>query len=377
MDFYKDAFGWKVGNMYAPAGSFVLTVEDNKIYVDGLKQLIPGADVTNISKNDIGDKYADINEFITATADFFVKALAYGGYKAGSVGRYVVFYEEFTGTGIASQFTLTGNIQNATFITGGWSLADLLNNNISHVVGTNLKRIYDSTNFLTRNRIEIVSISTVGLVTLNHPPRLDQIFRVYYTYELGEFDELDNYIRDDIVTKQEDDIKLSPAETKQSYESNDNTNEFNDVEKAKLAKVPTAEAFMYITGNATVTPLTQNVWSKIVGTYQTYFLDRFAHTTGRLTYTHTDAFQGVINLALGGWINDKIAEIRIFKNGSIYNVTALNTLMGKIATKSAYSFLIPIDLVQNDFIEVNIRNITGDDDATIENLQLHIKGRII
>lgn len=73
MDFYKDAYGWKIGGSYAPAGVFVLSIDEqnNKIYVDGLKQIANGVKITEITKNIEGDHYTDIAEFVTITYPFF------------------------------------------------------------------------------------------------------------------------------------------------------------------------------------------------------------------------------------------------------------------------------------------------------------------
>lgn len=90
MDFYKDTNGWKVGTGYAPAGQFVLSTSTDKIYVDGLTQLINGAKVTDINKNAGGDKYSDIDEFIGTTADFFVRPSVEGGSLiSGTVSEYL------------------------------------------------------------------------------------------------------------------------------------------------------------------------------------------------------------------------------------------------------------------------------------------------
>lgn len=114
----------------------------------------------------------------------------------------VVFYEEFTGNGIANTFTLNGTIGNGTFSQGTWNNANILNTSPSNVTNSNLKPIYDSTNVFSRNKITVSNI-TGALVTLSHIPRNTEVFRVYYWYNLTSSDLLTNYEKDDIVTDQE------------------------------------------------------------------------------------------------------------------------------------------------------------------------------
>jgi len=116
----------------------------------------------------------------------------------------VVFKETFTGTGVATQFTLNGAILNGTFTGGAWAVAHVLNLAASDVTATSNKPVYDSANVFTRNRISVSSISAAGLVTLDHPPRNGEAFYVWYWYELQLNDEVDDYLREDIVASMEE-----------------------------------------------------------------------------------------------------------------------------------------------------------------------------
>ncbi len=146
--------------------------------------------------------------------------------------------------------------------------------------------------------------------------------------------------------------------------------------KSTLDKLPVYDAFMYVTNNATITPLTQNLWSKFVATYSTFFLNGFTHSAGTLTYTQTRAITAIINIAINGYINNRECEIAIFKNGVIYNTVIISAFFGKVDELSNVPFVVPIDLVQNDYIELYIRNIENNDDAGLVNLQLHLKERL-
>lgn len=223
--------GYPLGNMYYAINGDKLSIRN----IQDQAWLFRGVEVTEIQKSDTpGDNYVSLVDFLNTNNEYFQQD---GGQGGGSVmnGAVVIFYEEFVGTGAQTQFQLTGNIKNAFFQAGVWEAANILQLGQANVVGTNLNTIYDGTNFLTRNRIDVNTISAAGLVDLTYAPRDTITFRVYYAYQLQAGDQLVGYYRDDIVTKQEAEIRLTPAETKLSYESNPDTNAFTDAEKAKLA----------------------------------------------------------------------------------------------------------------------------------------------
>lgn len=115
----------------------------------------------------------------------------------------VIFKEEFTGDGSTKQFTLTGSILNCTFSSGSWKVTRMLNTYPSHATTTSKGALYDSLNFFTRNRIEVSSINSSGVVTLNYAPRNEQAFYVWYWYELQDTDIVDDYYREDFVAEME------------------------------------------------------------------------------------------------------------------------------------------------------------------------------
>lgn len=104
MDFYKDAYGWKVGNGYTPAGKYDLRIVQTKIYVDGLKQLANGYEVTAMIKNEGGDPYVDIPEFLSSTYEFFNAVVA------GSSGEINTINGKYAGTFFGDDFTVTRRV---------------------------------------------------------------------------------------------------------------------------------------------------------------------------------------------------------------------------------------------------------------------------
>lgn len=122
-----------------------------------------------------------------------------------AAGSHVVFSEIVTGNGITNQFQLTGNISNGQFISGGWNAVNVLNSLESDVTDLNGKPIYDGgiMSMFTRHRIYVDNISPLGLTTLDYVPLNNQVFKVWYWYNLQSNDRLDNYYRDDFVSKME------------------------------------------------------------------------------------------------------------------------------------------------------------------------------
>ena len=116
----------------------------------------------------------------------------------------VVFCETFTGTTGQTTFQLIGVIDNATFSSGTWAVANVKNTYPSDVTDSTGKALFNSTNWFTKNRISVSSISSDGLVTLNYAPINAVSFKIYYWYSLSVTDILTGYYRDDIVSRLEE-----------------------------------------------------------------------------------------------------------------------------------------------------------------------------
>ena len=120
-------------------------------------------------------------------------------------GSHIVFCETVTGNGLATQFQLTGAISNGQFISGGWQAPHVLNTLNSDVTDLNNGTIYDAgiLSIFTRHKITVANINVSGLVTTDYIPQNNQVFKIWYWYDLQGTDRIDNYYRDDYVTKME------------------------------------------------------------------------------------------------------------------------------------------------------------------------------
>jgi len=117
--------------------------------------------------------------------------------------RDLVFREQFTGNASDVTFQLTNNIGNAAFEVGSWSASQIQTSYPSHITGTNKQPIYDSVLPILRHRINISSISSTGLVTLDYAP-LAVNFYIWYWYTLTPKDHLSTYHREDFVASMEE-----------------------------------------------------------------------------------------------------------------------------------------------------------------------------
>lgn len=118
---------------------------------------------------------------------------------------FVAFREQFTGDTSTTTFQLSGAIENGVFTQGSWQasrIKPLLN---SHAVNQQGKPIYKTVILgIGFDRIYVQSISPTGLVTLNFPPR-NEDFDIWYWYQVGNNDVVEDYVKEDFVASMEAD----------------------------------------------------------------------------------------------------------------------------------------------------------------------------
>jgi len=159
--------------------------------------------------------------------DYYEKNTGGGG--AGQISNLsLIFCEEFTGDGGTTVFTLTGALENATFDTGSWLIPQIANTLPSHATNDSNKALYDSSNIFTKNRIQVVSIDGgTANVTLSHPPKLLETFKIWYWYTLKQTDILSSYYREEFVASMEGDISSGDIIAAQNVALN--TTNFDDI----------------------------------------------------------------------------------------------------------------------------------------------------
>lgn len=134
---------------------------------------------------------------------------------------------------------------------------------------------------------------------------------------------------------------------------------------------------MLMEGNATDTVInTVNVWEKIDGTTVAgAALARFTHiASNRLRYDDADDREVIVNVSLsvsvvGG--GTKTLEFAVFLTGA--KVSNASAVVEVSAANAMVSLNVPVAIVQNDYLEIYVRNTTDAADVLVPNMQVVIK----
>lgn len=112
----------------------------------------------------------------------------------------VVFKEAFTGNGVSNTFNLNGTVLNAAFATGAWGSGYIVLSLTAYITDLNGNVIYDSIIPIYRDKIQVTSVDSSGLVTTDFIPQAGQQGYIWYWYQLTTTDTLSYYYREDFVT---------------------------------------------------------------------------------------------------------------------------------------------------------------------------------
>jgi hypothetical protein len=157
-----------------------------------------------------------------------------GGGTSNFTNARVVFRENFTEAISSNTLQLSGNITNGTFTEGSWNVTHILTGLQADITDWSGNAIYDGSIIFFRNRIQVVSISNTGLVTLNYVPMPGQQIAVWYWYSLAITDVIDNYYREEHIASMEEiqpDFAGNVEVNTQNFIGNLNSSD-TDVQKA-------------------------------------------------------------------------------------------------------------------------------------------------
>ena len=136
--------------------------------------------------------------------------------------------------------------------------------------------------------------------------------------------------------------------------------------------------YMRFTGNSTETTInTINVWEKIDIATTANSLAGFSHTSpNRLTYTRGLTRQININASIDAEVGtvNQLVEVAIFKNGTIVADTAREIELNTSGVSKSITILSFVELAQNDFIELYIRNRSGTANITVKSMAVTALG---
>lgn len=143
-----------------------------------------------------------------------------------------------------------------------------------------------------------------------------------------------------------------------------------ELANAVQARIPTVKSSVFIADNATVTSLTQNVAAKVAGTFTAGpACMNCTYNSNRITYNGTRNTRvlalATVDLTAG---NNTTLLLELRKNGEAVSGVRSKVRHGSTITTGAV--LGYIELVQNDYVELWITNLTDSSDATITDATL-------
>ena len=115
-----------------------------------------------------------------------------------------------------------------------------------------------------------------------------------------------------------------------------------------------------------------NTWVKLNTTTTTnYTRNGIVHTNNRLTWTGAIArvfkFEGIVSLISG---NANVIHVAFFKNGALFPCSEQENTTGVGGKATSIPFHCLIELEQNDFVEVYVKNATGTTNITLDNVNV-------
>jgi hypothetical protein len=135
-----------------------------------------------------------------------------------------------------------------------------------------------------------------------------------------------------------------------------------------------ANYFDFSSGSVT-TIANINTWVKLnTSTTLGFSRNGLAHSNNRITRTGatTRVFQleGITSVTSG---NNNVIHVAFFKNGALWPCSEQENTTGVGGRATAVPFHCLIELAENDFIEVYVKNATGANNITLDNVNVIVK----
>jgi hypothetical protein len=128
--------------------------------------------------------------------------------------------------------------------------------------------------------------------------------------------------------------------------------------------------------SSTVTNITTaDTWVKLSADTTSLFSSggELIHTNNRITYTGTTPtvfqIEGIISVSAG---NNQELSAAFFKNGVLYPCSEQSGITGFGVKTNSIPFHCVIELQQNDYVEVYVKNKSGTTDITLDNINVII-----
>lgn len=124
--------------------------------------------------------------------------------------------------------------------------------------------------------------------------------------------------------------------------------------------------------NSAVTNITQNVWVKLntVNTTSLFSRGNLVHSNNRITRTGEKKVfkvEGIISVSSG---NNQEVHAAFFRNGVLYPCSEQSAVLSSGGKSSAIPFHCLIELDENDYIEVWVKNFSSSTNITLSNVNV-------
>ena len=115
-----------------------------------------------------------------------------------------------------------------------------------------------------------------------------------------------------------------------------------------------------------------NTWYKLnTSTTQGFSRDGLVHSTNRVTWTGTTTrvfkLEGIVSVESG---NNNQIHVAFFKNGELHPCSEQDVTTSGSGRASNIAFHCLIQLAQNDYIEVWVKNASGTTGITLDNVNV-------
>jgi hypothetical protein len=150
------------------------------------------------------------------------------------------------------------------------------------------------------------------------------------------------------------------------------TEDANEV-KDSVNQLYTAYLNYFDFSSASVTTIANiNTWVKLnTNTTQGFSYNGLVHSNNRATWTGDETkifkLEGIASVTSG---NNNVIHVAFFKNGALHPCSEQENTTGVGGRATAVPFHCLIELSKNDFIEVYVKNATGANNITLDNVNV-------
>jgi hypothetical protein len=139
----------------------------------------------------------------------------------------------------------------------------------------------------------------------------------------------------------------------------------NELATSVAARIPTVKSSIYIEDNVTPTVVTQNVATKVLGSFLAGpVCQACVYNSNRITYIGNRPTRAVVLASVDvDGSNNQTFLVEVRKNGQLIDGARVRVRRFNAIANGTVNAMV--DLVQNDFLELWITNVTSSDNVTV------------